>query len=406
MFSQLVFVDLPSWHKNLLPLTANRPLARLRVGIMRIDQKWCSLLPEVKFKSYLTVFPLCKVIEFQPTEGEYLYLNGGVLPTGQLLEAIRQLPPEHSLWSGEDWLAYRSRRVYNGQQMHFFTEQAAHKAIQWKHEGLIKHLTDLLAFNRWQIEADFAIIQQQRRSQIVSDRHTAIYGEENVFVEEGAIIRAAVINAEAGPVYIGKNAGVGEGSLIRGAFALCQEAQLNMGTIIRGDTTVGNGCKVGGEISNSIFLGYSNKVHEGFIGNSVIGEFCNLGAGTTISNMKNTMGSVRLWNYAQNNFETLDRQFCGLFMGDYSFTGIHTTFNTATVAGPGLSIFGGGIPPKFIPPFAWGTPQHLTRYQVDSLKKTLQKFWKMKNYPSDVFHNEALVDACLQLMQDYLLPNS
>ncbi|WP_448520560.1 putative sugar nucleotidyl transferase [Rhodoflexus sp.] len=388
MFSQIRFIDLPARHRQLLPLTATRPIADLRVGIMRIRDKWQRRLPTANFDN-------------SPHRGTCLYINGAALPTDGLVAAIDHLPPEHSLWSGDELLVYRASVVY--EQVKELIAAAAQNRIQIVHTAIIGHLTDIFVMNRQEIEADLQIIRGLRQSYPLTDRHTAVYGAENIFIEEGAVIKAAVLNAENGPIYIGKNAVVGEGSLIRGAFALCEGAQLNMGTIIRGDTTVGDYCKVGGEISNSVFLGYSNKAHEGFMGNSVVGEYCNLGAGTTVSNMKNTAGPVKLWNYALDDFEILDRQFCGVFLGDFCMTGIHTTFNTGTVAGPGLNLFGVGIPPKFIPPFAWGTPRMLTAYQPEKLKQTINRMRAFKQQPPMNEQEEKALQALFPAMSDYLI---
>lgn len=405
MFSQIVFVDPPFRHRQLLPLTATRPIADLRVGIMRIGEKWRYRLPHATFCGSLTPLSARFLSDRSASAEEYFYIGGGVLPDNDLLAAARELPPQGSLWAGEDLLVFRSSKFYVPSQIEALLNDAHQNAVQWSHAGVIRHLTDIFTMNRREIEADLQLIRQRRKSLPVTDRHTAAYGAENIFLEEGAIVKAAVLNGETGVIYIGKNAVVGEGSLIRGAFALCEGAQLNMGTIIRGDTTVGEYCKVGGEISNSVFLGYSNKAHEGFIGNSVIGEYCNLGAGTTVSNMKNTAGKVKLWNYALNDFEVLERQFCGLFLGDFCTTGIGTTFNTATVAGPGLNLFGAGFPPKRIPPFSWGTPQELNLYRMEELEKTVNRLRALKNKPPISREELDLLQAAARLMQPSAEPS-
>ncbi|MCS7018136.1 MAG: putative sugar nucleotidyl transferase [Cytophagales bacterium] len=402
MFSQIIFVDLPAQHRQLLPLTATRPIAELRVGIMRIREKWLTRFPEAVLGGYISALPFQPVAnDSKRSQQENLYIGGGVLPNERLLTAICQLPAEHSLWAADYLLAYRTGKVYEHWQP--LVDQAAQHAIPFTHTAIVRHLTDIFRLNRQEIEADWQLISSLRPSQKITDKHTAVYGAENIFIEPGATIKAAVLNAETGVIYIGKNAIVGEGSLIRGAFALGEGAQLNMGTIIRGDTTVGEYCKVGGEISNSVFLGYSNKAHEGFIGNSVIGEYCNLGAGTTISNMKNTAGNITLWNYARNEFETLERQFCGLFLGDFCMTGIHTTFNTATVAGPGLNLFNTGLPAKFIPPFAWGTPQTLSLYRLEDLQKTIDRLRAFKNKPPLSRQEKDLLRAVFVSLHEYII---
>jgi UDP-N-acetylglucosamine diphosphorylase/glucosamine-1-phosphate N-acetyltransferase len=210
--------------------------------------------------------------------------------------------------------------------------------------------------NRAEIVADYHLITHGRQSQGISDPYTRVYGIGHVFVEEGADIKASILNASAdGPIYIGKDAVVQEGSMIKGAFALCEGAYVNMGGKMRGDSTIGPHSKVGGEVSNSILFGYSNKGHDGFIGNTVIGEWCNLGADTNTSNLKNNYAEVKLWSYAKRAPEGTGQQFCGLMMGDHAKAGINTMFNTGTVAGVCANVFGGGFQPTHIPSFAWGT---------------------------------------------------
>lgn len=367
MFSQIVFIDTPATHRRLWPLTVSRPIAELRTGIWRIREKWAFHFPEIPI-SWLTVNYLADFFPLKPAKGSVMYIGGGVVPTTELVQYIQQLAIDESLWVGDYLLAFHAPHLYT--DIDKILEIASLRTSSYKHTMIIRELPDIFALNKIAIDADVNAIRQQRRSAAITDKHTAVYASDNIFIEEGAIIKAAVLNAETGIIYIGKNAVVGEGSLIRGAFALCEGAQLNMSTMIRGDTTVGNYCKVGGEISNSVFMGYSNKAHEGFLGNSVIGEYCNLGAGTTASNMKNTMGNLRLWNYMSNQFDITERRFGGLFLGDYSFTGIGTTFNTATIGGPVMNLFDAGLPPKFIPPFTWGTPSQLQAYEFDKFIKT------------------------------------
>jgi UDP-N-acetylglucosamine diphosphorylase/glucosamine-1-phosphate N-acetyltransferase len=370
MFSQIVSVDMPLWHRRLWPLTISRPIAELRIGIMRIREKWSFHFPETPV-FLMTVDYLADFFPCQPAQGSVLYIGGGVLPNASLLQEIQRLAIGESLWAEDYLLAFHAPHSYAS--THEVWEAASLQASQYAYSFIIGELPDIFALNRTAIETDISAIRQQRRSTSVTDKHTAVYAADNIFIEQGASIKATVLNAETGPIYIGKNAVVGEGSIIRGAFALCESAQLNMGTIIRGDTTISEYCKVGGEISNSVFLGYSNKVHEGFLGNSVIGQYCNLGAGTTVSNMKNTMGNIKLWNYVNNQAEATDRRFVGLFLGDYSFTGIGTTFNTATVGGPVMNLFDAGLPPRFIPPFTWGTPTQQRIYLFDEFIKTARR---------------------------------
>jgi UDP-N-acetylglucosamine diphosphorylase/glucosamine-1-phosphate N-acetyltransferase len=228
----------------------------------------------------------------------------------------------------------------------------------------------IFQLNAKQMKVDFDLITAGRRSAGIADKHTVIYGEENLFVEEGVNIRAAIINAENGPVYLGKNSIVQEGAMIRGAFALCEGAHVNMGAKMRGDTTIGPYSKVGGEVSTSVLFGYSNKAHDGFLGCSVLGEWCNLGADTNTSNLKNNYEPVKLWNHMAGGFESTGLQFCGLMMGDHSKSGINTMFNTGTVVDVAANIFGEGFPRNYIPSFSWGGAGGFTTYKLDKALET------------------------------------
>lgn len=231
---------------------------------------------------------------------------------------------------------------------------------------IIRHVWDIFGTNGEQIRADFARITAGRQSQPITDPFTRCYVPENIFLEEGATIKAAILNAEAGPIYIGRNTTVSEGAIIIGPFSLGEESVVNLGGKMRPNTTVGPFCKVGGEVNNAVFFGYSNKGHDGFLGNAVIGEWCNLGANVNNSNLKNDYSNVKLHSYVTNQLEDTGRMFCGLMLGDFSRVGISTMFNTGTVAGVSTNIFGGGFQPKFIPSFSWGgTADGFTTYRLD-----------------------------------------
>ena len=245
---------------------------------------------------------------------------------------------------------------------------------------VLRHPWDIFTHNEEQLRQDYALVTQSRVSQQITDPYTRIYQPEQVFVEEGAVIRAAIINAEEGPVYIGKNATVHENAVIKGPFAMLENSHVNIGSKIREATTIGPNCKVGGEVKNTVFLANSNKGHEGFVGNSVVGEWCNFGADTNTSNLKNNYQSVRAWSYAKGAYENTGLQFCGLLMGDHSKCGINTMFNTGTVVGVFANIFGAGFPPKFVPSFTWGgTPgQGDAVYSFDKATETLDRILKRR----------------------------
>jgi len=217
-------------------------------------------------------------------------------------------------------------------------------------------------------------------SQPIDDVHTKVYALENIFIESGASIKAAILNAEDGPIYIGKNAQIHEGTMVKGAFSMGEESHLNMGAKMRGDNTIGPHCKVGGEVSNSVFQGYSNKGHDGFMGNSVIGEWCNLGADSNTSNLKNNYGEVEVYNYLEGKAIKTGRQFCGLIMGDHSKAGINTMFNTGSVVGFCSNIFGAGFPSKFVPSFTWCDNDNISsNYQLDKAIETAQRVYARRN---------------------------
>ena len=236
----------------------------------------------------------------------------------------------------------------------------------------IRHLWDVFSENGTELESDYKLFTQGRTSQTPNDTNTII-APENVFIEEGAIVNAAIINASSGPVYIGANAQVMEGSIIRGPFALCQYSQTKLGAKIYGPTTIGPYSKVGGELNNVVIFGYSNKGHDGFLGNSVLGEWCNIGADSNNSNLKNNYAQVRLWNYTAERFTSTGLQFCGLIMGDHSKCAINTMFNTGTVVGVSANIFGAGFPRNFIPSFSWGGPQGQSTFQISKAIETTKK---------------------------------
>ena len=339
---QLVLVDMPHVWANLKPLTLTRPVSHVRVGIFTIAEKWANYaaLPlAYQTESYLAG-------KFSTTEGiDHLFVNSAVCPNPALWEAIQNLPQGSSLFAKDIFIAAK------GTQNTLPTTQSQTFAGAFTY---IQQLPDIFAHNGKEIQADFHWIKSKRTSLPIEDKHTIVYNPENVFVEEGASIKASVLDASKGVIYIGKNTEVQIGSLIQGNFALCEGSVINTGGKMRPDTTIGVYCKVGGEISNSVLFGYSNKAHDGFLGNSVLGEWCNLGADTNTSNLKNNYSSVRIWNYPAQDYVDTGKQFCGLMMGDHSEAGINTMFNTGTVVGVNANVFGGDFPPKYIPSFSWG----------------------------------------------------
>jgi len=346
---------------NLLPFTYTRPVADIRVGILTIREKWeheLSTTSSSLTERYLQEkFPLKKGTE-------NILINGTVCPDAALVKAIKALASGVCLVQGEELLAVKCDAALLEQLLsnwgsvdslpqHSFDETVTTIGASW----------DIFSKNGAQIEADFERLTAGRESAEVNSSNTVI--GEQVFIEPGAKVNCAVINASEGPVYIGKDAEVMEGALIRGAFALCNNSTLKMGAKIYGPTTIGPHSKVGGEVNNSVVFGYSNKAHDGFLGNSVLGEWCNLGADTNTSNLKNNYAQVKLWDFAKKSFVNTGLQFCGLMMGDHSKSGINTMFNTGTVIGVSANVFGAGFPRNFIPGFSWGGAQGLSPYRLD-----------------------------------------
>ncbi|MBO3699616.1 GlmU family protein [Roseivirga sp. E12] len=348
---------------SLLPFTFTRPVADIRVGILKISEKWEHFGFSVGFltEEYLSA-------KFKSNNGS-LKVNGALCPDESLVSAIKSLKEGQKLVSENTVLA----QVGEGKESVEFRGPIRLIANPW----------EIFQHNKEQILLDYALLTKGRTSADITDPNTIVYNSENIFIEEGAEIKAAILNAEEGPIYIGKNAQVHEGAIIKGAFALCEGSHVNMGAKIKGDTTIGPYSKIGGEISNSVIFGYSNKGHDGFLGNSVIGEWCNLGADTNTSNLKNNYAAVKLWNYQSGRFANTGLQFCGLMMGDHAKCGINTMFNTGTVVGVGSNVFGSGYPRNFVPSFAWGGASGLTTFQLRKFYEVAEAVMKRRSIELD-----------------------
>ncbi|MRX66108.1 GlmU family protein [Maribacter luteus] len=337
---------------SLLPFTFTRPVADIRMGILTIREKWEKYLNTTTTtvtEDYLSErYPM---VEME----ENVLINASFLPNKNLVEKVRSLKPNQAILYGEDVIAFYSRE---GQEVDFSTFEQ----IVFEENVLhIEHTWDIFSKNGEALQADFDLITEGRTSEPLSNTNSVIH-PENIFIEEGASVEFSILNATEGPIYIGKDAEVWEGSLIRGGFALCHNAVVKMGGRMYGPTTVGPHGKVCGEISNSVIFGYSSKGHEGYLGNSVLGEWCNIGADSNNSNLKNNYAKVRLWNYATEKFEQTGLQFCGLMMGDHSKTAINTMLNTGTVIGVNANIYVPGFPRNFVPSFSWGGASGFTTY--------------------------------------------
>lgn len=365
----LILFDDPTIRPALLPFTFTRPVSEIRVGICTITEKWARRLntvPAFRTERYLQrKYP-------DPVTSPGLFVNGAVCPTKSLISALNGLTPGEALTTPDGLLL----ALYTEKTPERFPSVDDARTVTVFAEPLtiIRSLPDIFAHNSDQIRADFSWLTAGRTSQPITDPYTRCYASENIFVEEGAVIRAAVLNAENGPIYIGKNALIQEGTVMLGPFVLCDHATVNWGGKMRSNTTIGPYTKVGGEISNSVFFGYSNKGHDGFLGNSVIGEWCNLGANTNNSNLKNDYTNVKLYRYDTGQFENIERLFCGLMMGDYTKAGISTMFNTGTVVGVNVNVFGSGFQPKYIPSFSWGGgAEGFTDYRLEKAVQVVRE---------------------------------
>jgi UDP-N-acetylglucosamine diphosphorylase / glucose-1-phosphate thymidylyltransferase / UDP-N-acetylgalactosamine diphosphorylase / glucosamine-1-phosphate N-acetyltransferase / galactosamine-1-phosphate N-acetyltransferase len=347
--TNLILFDDPTIRIQLLPFTFTRPIAGIRCGILTLAEKWTT---ELKVPcSYLTEEYLQERFPLVPGS-DNLYINGAFCPDSELIRRVQALAPESVLVNEHHEVL--ALRTANGHWRPPYGIAGLQKVLYTNPTTSIRQVWDIFKLNGSQITLDFQRLTTGRTSAALTDPFTRCYQPENVFIEEGAVLKAAILNAETGPIYIGKNAVVSEGASIQGPFALGEGAVLTQGARIRPNTTVGPYCKVGGEINNSVLFGYTNKAHEGYLGNSVLGEWCNLGANTNNSNLKNDYAPVKLYSYATNEMVCTGQLFCGLFMGDYSKSGISTMFTTGTVVGVNVNVFGAGFQPKLIPSFTWG----------------------------------------------------
>lgn len=359
---------------SLLPLTFTRPVADIRIGILTIREKWelyLGLTTTTLTEEYLeSKYPM---VEME----ENVLIDASILPTPALVKSIQKLTENQALFYKDDVIAFYSKDTQ--EEVNFDT----YEIINFTSELIqIKHTWDIFSSNNSALKMDFDLVTKGRKSQPIP-QGVNVMNPENIFIEEGAQVLFCTLNASNGPIYIGKDAIIMEGSLIRAPFSLGQNSIVKMGTKIYGATTIGPYSKVGGEINNSVIFGHSNKGHEGFLGNSVLGEWCNLGADTNNSNLKNNYEEVRLWSYKTENFAKTGLQFCGLVMGDHSKCAINTMFNTGTVVGVSANIFGSGFPRNFIPSFSWGGSSGLSVYQTNKAKETARLVFQRRQIEFD-----------------------
>ena len=366
----IILFDINQQHLELLPLAFTRPIADIRIGILTIREKWERMLSGNY--SYLTPDYMAGKYPAHFTD-DNLFIAGHLIPDEELARQVNILNPGEALIDQQTVVAFR------GSEADFRESRYAHTLESSRKLRYIQHLSDIFLLNGECLEADFKLITRGRTSQPLSPSNRIIGdpcfadGTSKIFVEPGAKAECAIFNVTNGPIYLGADSEVMEGSCIRAPFAACEHAYVNMGTKIYGATTLGPYCKVGGELNNVVMFGFSNKAHDGFLGNAVIGEWCNLGAGAVASNLKNDYSEIKLWNYPTRRFLPTHLQFCGLIMGDHSKAGINTMFNTATVIGVGVNIHGAGFPRNFVASFSEGGTAGFTDVQLPKFYAIAEK---------------------------------
>lgn len=359
--SGIIFFDDEDWHK-LLPLSYTRPMANCRIGILTIREKWERLL---QMTSSFATHDYLKASFPIEVKDENIFIKGNLLPDPQLVHAVKNLSLSQGLYKDDTLLAVKTDRKVS----EAFSRVSDSSKVNYPDPiQVIEHPEEFFMKNKEELQKDFDLITKNRVSAKL-DSSNSVSSPENIFIEEGAGIEHSILNATDGPIYIGKGAKILDGCMLRGGVALCDNAVLKMGAKIYGPTTIGPSCKIGGENKNVVIFGHSNKSHDGYLGNAVIGEWCNLGADTNASNLKNDYSEVKLWSYRSESFRKTGTQFCGLIMADHCKSGINTMFNTGTVIGVCCNIFGSGYQKNFIPSFSWGGPRN---YKIYKLEKALR----------------------------------
>lgn len=376
---------------SLLPLTYTRPVCDIRIGILTIREKWEKYLGEKT--STITEDYLSAKYPTEQSE-EMMLINGSICPTPKLLKAIKGLKVGQALVCQGNVVAMYKTKAQ------FLSEEDSTQEIEVEYDFIkINNAWDIFVLNDKALREDFELLTQNRKSAPLSSTNRVV-GEQNIFVEEGAVVEFAILNAKEGPIYIGKDAEVMEGSVVRGPLAMCEHSVLKMASKIYGATTLGPYVKVGGEVSNVVIFGYSNKAHDGFIGNSVIGEWCNIGADTNASNLKNTYEEVRVWSIEKNTFVPTGQTFFGTIMGDHSKCGINTMFNTGTVIGVSSNIYGHGYQRNYIPSFAWGGTTGLKSYDMEKAIEVAEKMYQRRNVVMSQQDKEILRNVYTQTLKN------
>jgi len=373
---------------SLLPLAYTRAVADFRIGIFTIKEKWELYLDknaDVVTRDYLQP-------QYQTeleADAKSRYINSAVLPDASLVEAITDLKTGEALYQNGELLAWCSGHIH--ENLNLIYSEAKH-CDQKEYSGdlaIVRQNWDIFKLNRQELLKDIELVSISGNG-FEARMALSVRQADDVYIEEGAKVDGAILNASDGPIYIGKSAHIMDGAIIRGPVAICDHAVVKMGAKIYPDTTIGPWCKVGGEISNSVLFAYSNKGHDGYLGNSVLGEWCNLGADTNTSNLKNNYSTIKSWDYGAKDFVDTKLQFCGLVMGDHSKAGINTMFNTGTVVGVSCNVFGGGFPPKFVPSFSWGGREELSEFLLSKAFEVAQKMMERRKVDFTDIHRTVL----------------
>jgi UDP-N-acetylglucosamine diphosphorylase / glucose-1-phosphate thymidylyltransferase / UDP-N-acetylgalactosamine diphosphorylase / glucosamine-1-phosphate N-acetyltransferase / galactosamine-1-phosphate N-acetyltransferase len=368
----VVLFDDKAGRQQLYPFAAIRPLADVRVGILSFRERWQLLLQTDVYslsEAYLqTHSPVVK-------GKEYCYINARLLPQKGITEAVQQLGSEEALVYNDELIAVRTKKALSYPIDKNELKDCKITVVK-QTVSFLQYDFDLVKRNDEMLRQDFALITKGRTSAPISSTNN-VTGKENIFLEEGAVAEHCILHATTGPIYIGKNSLIMEGSMIRGPFAMLANSVVKMGSKIYGATTVGHHCIAGGEIKNSVFFDYSNKAHDGYLGDAVIGSWCNLGAGTSCSNLKNNAGEIKIWNAAMHQWINAGNK-CGVMMGDYSRTAIHTALNTGTVTGICCNIVTAGLAPKFIDDFTWSISTG-EKYVMEKAIRDIDNWMKLKN---------------------------
>ena len=368
--------------EDFYPLSLTRPIAEFRLGVLTIKEKWENYFDSVSTFSYDYLAE-----KFNPIiKEDNIWINSQLLPSKDIVTEIKSLRVGEVLKKESIILAFRNSE---------FSSDELNNVESNSDFSFLSSITDIFSLNGEEIIADLVLmnlLNNMKSLEEITDSNIKS-GKFPVYVEEGATIENCYINSSEGPVYIGKNAHIMQGSMLRGPFAICENSVVKMGAKIYGGTTIGPFCKVGGEINNSVFFGYSSKAHDGFLGNSIIGQWCNLGADTNNSNLKNNYDDVKIWNYGSETFSQTGLQFCGLIMGDHSKCGINTMFNTGTVVGVGANIFGSGFPRNFIPSFSWGGSSGFIIHKLEKFFSTAEKVMKRRSIPFTDIDKQVLLEV-------------